>query len=460
MLVKRNTLVHLPTDFGSLLRVAVPISMGTMVQFIVVLTDNFFLSRAGQEAINGAGNAGLVYLTLEMVAIGSAAAFQILIARRLGEGHSHEATLAFRSGFLFHAMLGMVLLWVTAGLNQGFLGSLIADDRTRTIFEPFLSTRMWGFLPLTLVLMLNAYFTGSAKTWPILVTTGFMAGLNVVLDAMWVEGWFGATPRGPLGAAQASLASEWLGLGIGLLLTWLISPQLRHSRRIWQLPDWKKWWILARPLMGQLLMTIATWTTFFFLVEKVGSLELKVSHIARNLFMLAFVVSQGMSQTTRTYVSGLLGGQRDAELRGTLKRIVVLNVAGILLLCHGFVLYPEFLAGIFFDSEAGLEAMRKTLYVIFSAVCLYAFTGIALATLQGAGATVQAFRVELFAVGIYIVVSIGLTLVWPQPVWVIWRVEWVYFSLIGLGSIWYLKQGTWRLALAANQPEQNPITKS
>ena len=457
MLVNRNNLVDLPTDFGSLLRVAIPISMGTMVQFIVVLTDNFFLSRAGQAAINGAGNAGLVYLTLEMVAIGSAAAFQILIARRLGEGRHDEVNKTFRSGLFFHAFLGMVILLVTAGLNQGFLGSLIADELTRAIFEPFLSIRMWGFLPLTLVLMLNAYFTGSAKTWPILVTTGCMAGLNVVLDAAWVEGWFGATARGPLGAAQASLVSEWLGLGIALLLAWRIVPELRHSRRIWKAPDWKKWWKLARPLMGQLLLTIATWTTFFFLVEKVGSLELKVSHIARNLFMLAFVVSQGMSQTTRTYVSGLLGGQRDAELRGTLKRIVILNVSGILLLCHGFVLYPEFLAGIFFDSEVGLEAMRKTLYVIFSAVCLYAFTGIALATLQGAGATVQAFRVELLAVGVYLLVGIALTLVWPQPVWIIWRVEWVYFSLIGMGSIWYLKQGTWRHVLASNSSEINQI---
>ena len=31
----------------NLLRIALPISLGSLVQFVVVLTDNFFLSRAG-----------------------------------------------------------------------------------------------------------------------------------------------------------------------------------------------------------------------------------------------------------------------------------------------------------------------------------------------------------------------------------------------------------------------------
>ena len=57
-----------------LLAVALPISAGTLLQFVVVLTDNYFLSKLPESAINGAGNAGLVYLTLEMLAIASAAA--------------------------------------------------------------------------------------------------------------------------------------------------------------------------------------------------------------------------------------------------------------------------------------------------------------------------------------------------------------------------------------------------
>ena len=77
----------LDTSISNLLRIAIPISLGSLVQFLVVLTDNFFLSRAGELEINGAGNAGLVYLTFSMAVIGGSVGIQILVARFKGEGH-------------------------------------------------------------------------------------------------------------------------------------------------------------------------------------------------------------------------------------------------------------------------------------------------------------------------------------------------------------------------------------
>ena len=55
------------TSIRNLLRIAIPISLGSLVQFLVVLTDNFFLSHAGELELNGAGNAGLIYLTFTMI---------------------------------------------------------------------------------------------------------------------------------------------------------------------------------------------------------------------------------------------------------------------------------------------------------------------------------------------------------------------------------------------------------
>ena len=57
---------EIKTDIVSILKIALPISVGTLVQFLVLLTDNYFLSRVGESAINGAGNAGLTYLTTEL----------------------------------------------------------------------------------------------------------------------------------------------------------------------------------------------------------------------------------------------------------------------------------------------------------------------------------------------------------------------------------------------------------
>lgn len=442
----------LKIGYADLLRMAIPISLGTLLQFFVLLTDNFFLARLSEDAINGAGNAGLVYLTLEMIAVGSAAALQIVIARRVGEGNREAALKTFRTGVLLHLGMGIALTGLGLLLNSGLVNAAIADPNIREVFSAFFAIRLLGFIPFSALLAFNALYTGTAKTWPILVIGACSAGINIVLDAAWVEGWWGVEAIGATGAAWASLCAESTGFLVALLITLKAKPEALRPWTLLSMEDLKAWWKLAYPLMGQFLTTISTWTAFFFFVEKVGGLELKVSHVTRNFFMLAFIVTQGMQQTTRTYVSGLLGGERGMELDLVLKRIMGLNVAGILLLCHGYVLYPEKLASVFFDDAQGIEAMVRTLHVLFVAVCTYAFTGIMLSTIQGSGATKVAFRVELFAVTVYMLVAASLTLIWPQPIWVIWRVELVYFSTIGLGSWLYLRKGQWRMESNA-QPQ-------
>ena len=439
-----NQADELKTGYAELLRMAIPISMGTMLQFFVLLTDNFFLARLSEEAINGAGNAGMVYMTLEMIAVGSAAALQIVIARRLGEGRREEAMKTFRSGLLLHGLMGLGLMGIGLLLNSGPVNSAIADADIRSVFTEFFAIRLLGFIPFTSLLVFNALYTGTAKTWPILAIATCSTVVNIVLDAAWVEGWWGVEAIGATGAAWASFCSESTGFLIALILTIRVMPEAFRPWSLLSAEDLRAWWKMAYPLMGQFLTTISTWTAFFFFVEKVGSLELKVSHVTRNFFMLAFIVTQGMQQTTRTYVSGLLGAGRLAALDQSLRRLAALTFLGVLLLCHGYVLYPNALAAVFFKDAVGQVAMVKTLHLMFVAVCIYAFTGIMLSTIQGCGATKVAFRIEFAAVTLYMIVATALTLIWPQPIWVIWRVELVYFSSIGLGSWLYLRRGTWR----------------
>lgn len=437
---------QLKTDYASLLRVAIPISAGSLVQFLVVLTDNFFLARLNEDAINGAGNAGLVYITLQMLAVGSSAALQITIAKRLGQGRRDLALSAFRSGILFHGVLGLLIMFLTGFLNSGLLGSAIASDSVRGVFEPFLSIRTLGFIPFSILLAFNALYNGTARTTPILIIAAVTAILNVVLDAGLVEGWWGMPKIGAEGAAWASVISELFGCVLAAILTFFI---IKDAFKPWDWVNRKEgiqFWKLAYPLMAQCIVTVGTWTAFFFLVEKVGGMELKVSHVARNLFMLAFVVAQGMQQTTRTYVSGLIGEGRTHELKGTLKRIILLNFAGTLLLCHGFFLYPTAVAQLFFDDPVGLDAMKRTFKVIFISILIESLSGVLLSTIQGIGSTIQAFFVEFITVSLYMVAATCVTIWYPQPIWIIWRVEWIYFSFIGLGSWVFLRREKWMQA--------------
>ena len=192
-----NQAGELKTGYADLLRMAIPISMGTMLQFFVLLTDNFFLARLSEEAINGAGNAGLVYMTLEMIAVGSGAALQIVIARRLGEGRREAAMQTFRSGLLLHGLMGLGLMFIGMLLNSGPVNSAIADPGIRAVFTEFFAIRLLGFIPFTSLLAFNALYTGTARTWPIWPSESALRPSTLSWMLLWWKAGGALMPSGP-----------------------------------------------------------------------------------------------------------------------------------------------------------------------------------------------------------------------------------------------------------------------
>jgi MATE family multidrug resistance protein len=437
-------------DTIGLLKIALPICIGSFVQFLVLLTDNFFLSRVSESAINGAGNAGLVYLTFGMVIFGSTTGIQILVARRHGEGDDAMQIRTGRMGWVINGLIGVFMFGLLLFLNQGIIGGLIYSDEVRAVFEPFLDTRIWGFIPFGITFAITGYWTGLAKTKLLLAVSLTTALTNLLLDFAWIEGNLGFEAMGHIGAARASITAECAGLIVAVVTMLIVEP------RFFKLPKrpdgevLRAWWSISGPLMGQLLLTVGTWTSFFFFVEKVGSTELKISHIGRNAFMLAFVVSSGIAQTSRTVVSQLIGATRQSELIPVVKRLGFLNIAGILFMAHGFILYPETISRLFFDDPIAIESMSRTFTTIFISVIGFSFSGLLLSTLEGAGGTRRAFLVEMLAAGTYLLAALYLTSMHNGkylPIEIIWRVEWIYFSIIGTGSYLMLRNGKWKMGL-------------
>ena len=148
---------------------------------------------------------------------------------------------------------------------------------------------------------------------------------------------------------------------------------------------------------------------FLLLRRKVGSTELKISHIARNAFMLSYVVASGISQTTRTVVSQLIGASRTADLTPALKRLATLNLVGVIIMSHGFILYPDAISQIFFDDPESIASMSRTFTTLFIAVIGFSISSLLLATLEGSGGTKRAFLVEMIGAGTYLAAVFYLT---------------------------------------------------
>ena len=173
---------------------------------------------------------------------------------------------AFRTGRLALAATGIALCAVVWGINAlGGWKLLLHNADVQAVFEPFLGIRAWGLIPFSVLMAVEGDWIGQAKTGPILALALIMASTNVVLDAMWVEGWWGGTAMGARGAAYASLTAE----SLGAVFAWFWSSRQTHPAAYM---GWtprhrameRQWWSLSAPVMAQFGMTIGTWASFFF----------------------------------------------------------------------------------------------------------------------------------------------------------------------------------------------------
>lgn len=439
---------NIRTGYLDLLIVALPIALGTFVQFIVVFVDNLFLSWVGINELNGAGLSGMIYVTLLMLGVGLASGGQIIMARRNGEKHFKEVGQVLVNTLFLGILLAGILFVLLKFVSPLLMDDWLQSDTIANHVNRFLDIRSWGMFVSIIALVLMSFYMAIAKTIVLIYATVTTAIINVILDYLLIFGNFGFPRLGLEGAAYATVMAEIVGLLI--IIGYMIFKKtdkkydLRQALRIFNLSRTLKILFLSFPIMVQQVMALATWSAFFFMVEKLGEAELMVSNVIRNLYMLAFVSVMGLAQTTKTYVSTLIAEKRQHMLQPVMKKLILLNICGIVILSHGLWLYPEWLAGLFTSEPGIILQAKKTMLVIVPAMFIFAFSSIFLNTVEGSGRTWIAMVIELISVFFYLGMTHYMTVTNPKPVHVVWMNDYGYFGIIGLLSFLFLKFSNWK----------------
>ena len=132
-------------SFKSILKISVPIMIGSAVQNLITLTDTFFLGRVeGKEVdyLAAIGLVGVFYLLITTIGYSFTRAGQIMIARRQGAGEKEQV------GLITHAMGFFALL-------LAFIMFLLMKFGASTFFGWFVKLLLLFLVPLELKISLK-----------------------------------------------------------------------------------------------------------------------------------------------------------------------------------------------------------------------------------------------------------------------------------------------------------------
>lgn len=444
----------LSNSYGHILKVALPIMFGSFVQFIVSFADVSFLGHLSDDpertklAVSGVGNAVLIYGWFFMLGQGLSQGVQILIARREGQKDYPQIGRLFRQSALAQFGLAVISFVIVMTILHGFIAETIESARIGGVMEEYLNTRAFGLFFTFLTFPFVALYVGTARTHVLIYITLVTALTNVFLDYALIFGEFGFERMEERGAALASAIAEGAGLFVAVAFTIGSRRKLMHYQLFEKMGIHKdvlvRMFKIGAPLMAQGLLAITGWIAFFFIIEKMGELEMASSQVVRSIYYLPLISLFGFMATTKTYVSNYLGDDRPDDVMPTIKRILILNLICCTVLAHGFVLYPEALTQLVTDDPSLIQPTAEVLRVVFGAVLMFALATVPFNVISGSGDTLAAFIIEACIIVVYLILCYLVVEVWNGSLVQVWCMEYMYFGCFIIVTLLYLRTGRWR----------------
>ncbi len=443
---KQNLPVQLKATYAEIWKIAYPIMIGSLAQTILGITDTAFMARVGEAELGASAIGGVFYFVMVMAGLGFGIGAQIIMARKAGENNNPAIGSVFDHSLLLLVVLSFFLFFAGQLAWEMLFPFIIQSPLVAAATVAFLKYRMAGIFFMLITIAFRSFYTGIAQTRIITYSAIVMTVLNILLGYAMVFGHFGFRPMGIEGAGLASAVSEGAAAIYLLVYTRLkrdLSPYGLFRFKQMNKAGFGQIIRLSLPVVLQNLISIGAWFAFFVFIERLGTHELAISNIIRSTYMILMTPVWGFSSAANSMVSNFIGQKKPELVMSLLKKTSVLSFSVSFLLVAGNLLFARDILRLTASDEQLVGDSLLAFYVICFATLIFSVSMILFSGVSGTGATRAAMFLEMVNISIYLL-YVYVCAVWLYAsVEVVWMSEVLYWFLMGLFSIIYLRSRKW-----------------
>jgi putative MATE family efflux protein len=382
-----------------LFRLAWPLVAGNLLQTAYNLADMFWVGRVSAEAVAAVS---LMFPTAWMfvsVAMGLTAATNAVVSQHIGAGNERRAQHTVAQSVLLALAVAAAIGSLGLAIRRPLVAVIGAEGAVFTAAVAYIEVILLG-IPFTfLFFVFRASLRAAGDTKTAMWLVAISAGLNIVIDPVFILAWGPFLGLGAQGAAIATFISRGFAAAVGLYILldggWGIRLRLTDMR-----PDWS----VIRTLvdvgypatLDGLARSLAA-VAFAALVARFGAAATAAYGIGMRLMSVSWTVSGAMGQAAATGVGQNLGAEspdRAAEVtwKGTGTAMAVLFAVGGLVYA-----FPAAAVRVFISDPAVIAEGVTMLRIIAP---FWAFLGglmVVQGGFRGAGQTSVAFVLSLLS---------------------------------------------------------------
>ena len=408
-----------------LLHYAIPAVVGTMVNALYSVVDRIFIGQGVSEfAITGLALTFPILLFVQafgmLIGVGASSRVSIL----LGEGKHDKAENILSNALLLTIVTQVLTLVPVMIWLEEILRALGANDRTLPFAYDYLKIMIPGNIFSTLCFSFNAIMRASGYPYKAMITMLIGAGLNTVLDALFIYG-FG---WGIEGAAWATVIAMVVSTAFVMQHFLDSKSEVQFHKRNMRFSMEQIMAILSigmAPFFLQLLSSGIAFLINSTLAEYAGSplmadRAVGAYGIINSIALVGFMFMLGIAQGMQPIVGYNYGARAMRRVRQTFNICAVVNLSIGLFVTVAALSAPRFLASMFTSSPEMIEASADALRCCIYGFAFVGFQVTATQFFQSIGFGGKAMLLSLSRQTLFLIPALfGFPLLWgSKGVWV------------------------------------------
>ena len=450
-----------PLWFKDFLRLALPISVHSVLMATLGIADVIMVSGLGEEAIAAVGLGAKLHFISHLLVFGFCSACSTLISQYLGANQVHKVQHIVIMSLIIACLL-LLPLAILFGVEPQWWLSYIVDSQGEVLsnVSVYISSTAWVVLLTTGIMVYEASLRAFGDSVLPLFIAFLSVLVNVFLNYLLIEGHWGAPALGVLGAGLATLFARLFHLlMIFILLYYRRHPlrlRLNHFNGLECWSVWKSYSFFAVPIALNYLLWGLGSALYHFIAAKMGTEPLAVMSILAPIESIIISLFAGVCSAAAILLGRSLGAD-DAEFAWYLKKFFIkLSVQLAVITCLVLWMLLPWIMLLFGDlSQETSWRVELCLAVLFLCLWMKVHNMIAIVSvLRAGGDNVWCLKLDIVAMWV-----IGL----PLTAFVGWFLnvgfEWVVLAMFSeelikvLGSHWRMNQRKWMNNLTNIVPE-------
>lgn len=426
---------------------SVPMILEMSMESLFALSDAFFVSRLGKDAIATVGlTESMLYLIYSM-AIGVSMATTAIVARRIGEKNKYGAA---------HAGMQAIYIGVAVSVLIGIAGVLYAQDllllmgaSPELVAENYLYTSIMlgGNVVILLLFLINGIFRGAGDASIAMRSLWLANFMNILLDPLLIYGLGPIPGMGLKGAAIATTIGRGLGVCYQLYHLYKGKGMIRILRKHMgiDLPIIGSLLRLAAGGTAQFLIASASWIFLVRIIARFGSDAIAGYTIGIRMISFTILPAWGMSNAAATLVGQNLGAKQPERAERSVWRTAFFNMLFLVSVAVVFFIAAPQIIGLFSDEPMVLKYGIECLRYVCMGYFFYGYGMVLAQAFNGAGDTRTPTLINLFGFWVFqipLAYILATTLGWG-PKGVFWAIA-IAESAMAVAAMLIFRRGKWK----------------